>query len=375
MHIKSQPWIHSWYGDVLGFHLVPFLFLTLAVFKLPPFSDGYSNLNLFLLGVLLIDWAHIFAQWHRIYYNPLESRLAKWIYPASYLALIPLVALYVHYVDLRHLDVLLVYFVIYHFIKQQFGFIRIYSKIDGRKTPLESRAETAFIYLSMWTPVIYWHINFPKKDFYWSVNFLKLPYIESIFYLVATLYALSAGFYVWTELRRWKKNSVINIPKNLAVLAGALGWGSISLFPEISVLIMFTVVLTHDVSYTALVWMMARRDHKITYKKVKWFSWWSGPGMIFYVGVLIAGSHFIMVIHQELARDAELNYFLYGKIFNHITSSAREWQSFGWALFFATQAHHYFIDRFLWKKEKDLAYMIATGKHRSEPAGNQDQAA
>ena len=32
----------------------------------------------------------------------------------------------------------------------------------------------------------------------------------------------------------------------------------------------------------------------------------------------------------------------------------------GLAIFFATQAHHYLIDRYLWRKEKDYAHFLRT---------------
>lgn len=299
----------------------------------------------------------------------METIKAKWIYPISYLLLIPIVGLYVYFGSRLHVETALVYFVIFHFIKQHFGFMKIYSKIDGAKSKFASWSENLLFYLSMWTPVIYWHINFPKKDFYWSARMLPVPYIDVLFTVASFLYAATAAIYIVLEVTRWKRNGIINIPKNLALFSAAIAWGGVSLFSDVVVLIMFTVVLTHDVSYTVLVWMICRRDEKIINKKINWFSWWSAPGFAFYVVVLVLFSHLIMVLHLELARNAEMDYVIYGKIFNNITSSSAFLQQFGWGLFFATQAHHYFIDKFLWKKEKDLSYMVFTGKYQVEKSG------
>ncbi len=294
----------------------------------------------------------------------METIKAKWIYPISYILLIPLVGFYVYFGSRLHVEIALVYFVIFHFIKQHYGFMKVYSKIDGVKSKFEAFSENLLFYISMWTPVIYWHINFPKKNFYWSARMLPIPYVDIIFTLACVLYAASAIVYLVFEIKRSKKNGIFNIPKNLALFSAAIGWGGVSLFSDVAVLIMFTVVLTHDVSYTVLVWMFCRRDEKIIKKKINWFSWWSAPGFAFYVVALVLFSHLIMVIHLELARNTEMDYVIYGKIFNNITSSSAIWQHFGWGLFFATQAHHYFIDKFLWKKEKDLSYMVITGKHQ-----------
>lgn len=68
MQVKSQPWMHSWYGDSLGFFFIPLAFLILALFSFPPFGNiGPQSISRVIFWVLVIDWAHIFAQWHRIY--------------------------------------------------------------------------------------------------------------------------------------------------------------------------------------------------------------------------------------------------------------------------------------------------------------------
>jgi hypothetical protein len=363
MQVKSQPWVHSWYGDSLGFFLIPISFLLLATFSLPPF--GNFDPKTIIYWVLIIDWAHIFAQWHRIYCNPLETKKAKWIYPVSYLALIPLIALYFQLSQIWHVETFLIYFVIFHFIKQHYGFIRIYSKIDGAKTKFESTTESAFIYLCMWTPVLYWHIDFPKKNFYWFENFIKNPVTQSLFYPAIAAYVFCLVAYVVAEVKRSKRNQVINWPKNIALSASALGWGLIAFMIKSPILIFFTVVLTHDISYIFLVWFIGRRDVKLQKKEVPWYSWWSVPGFAWYMFAIVLIGQTIMALHGEIGHNLNRDYFLVGKFFNDIPYSEGWWQNFGYAIFYATQAHHYFIDKFLWKKEKDLSFMMKTGQYVS----------
>lgn len=363
MQVKSQPWVHSWYGDSLGFFLIPLSFILLATFSLPPFGNfDPKYVGVVISYVLLIDWAHIFAQWHRIYCNPVESTRAKWIYPISFIVLVPIIALYFQYVSIDHVEKFLIYFVIYHFIKQHYGFIRIYSKTDGSKTKFESVTESALVYLCMWTPVLYWHIDFPKKDFYWNLHFLKNPVTQNLFYPAIAAYAFCLVAYVFAEYKRTKRNQMFNWPKNIALTLSALGYGLISIMVESKMLIFFTVVFTHDVSYIFLVWFIGRRDEKLKTKKIAWYSWWSVPGFTWYLLALILMGQTIMALHGELGHDLNRHYFLVGKFFNDLPWSAGWWQNFGFALFYATQAHHYFIDKFLWKKEKDLSFMMKTGQ-------------
>lgn len=360
---KSQPWIHSWYADSICFFLIPLVFILLAVLMLPPFNMIVpGKFSYIILAVLLIDWGHIFAQYHRIYSNPLEDKKLKWVYPISYLLCIPVIAALVHYSNAGIIDTLLVYFVIYHFIKQQFGFIKIYSKTDGPKSQRESVTETVLFYSSMAAPVLLWHVKGIGYEFKWTMLFWKSPFLEYLVWPVFAVYLTSLCLYIHDEYKRTQRNGMFNIPKNLALLTAMIGWGGVSVLTHAPMLIMFTVVLTHDLSYFFYVWMIGRRDHKTIKQKVHWFSWWSIPGFIAYFVFLIVLGDVIMTVHLESTQDPNWNYVIWGQIFNGIGVQKGWLLSFGWAIFFATQAHHYYIDRYLWKKEKDLAYMVKTGR-------------
>ncbi len=362
---KNQPWVHSWYADSLAFFFVPILFILLAVFKLPPFTGlDEKTFQFIIILVLFVDWAHIFAQYHRIFCNPLEEKKLKLVYPISYLLAIPVVAIIVGFLSPPFVDTLLVYFVIFHFIKQQFGFIKIYSKTDGPKTKLVSRMDDLFVYLSMFTPVVYWHTKSFDYNYKWVSMFIKSPVFNWILWPMLVAYFLTFIFYIKNEFARTKTNNQFNIPKNIAILVAMLSWGIVSILSDSKLLIIFTVTFTHDVSYTFYVWFVGRRDEHILKKRVNWFSWWSVPGFFIYFAVLILFSHVIFVVHLEMTMDHNWDYYIYGKFFNSISKAEGFWLNIGWSLFFATQAHHYFIDRFLWKKEKDLDYMVKTGRYK-----------
>lgn len=363
MSKKPSAWFHSWYVDTLCLHSIPLIFTFLAVFNLPPFrQESYGVLIAMVTWIIVIDWGHIFAQWFRIYSNPVESKKLKWLYPLSYLALIPLLTVLVKFSGRVPVETFLIYYVIYHFIKQHYGFTRIYSKIDGQKTKLETRIEDIAIYASMVTPVLYWHLTFPYKHFLWKTHFLKSNLIEYLFYLSAAIYIVSFVLYGFNEIKRSLRNGYVNWAKNLAFFSAALGWGVVSLLSDSVLLIFFTVVLTHDVSYTCFVWLIGRRDQQKIQKKIPWRSWFSVPGFIIYVVVLVIVSQVILVIHHRLVGHHVPN-VVYGNLFAGIPYIAGWVESFGIALFFATQGHHYFIDKYLWKKEKDLEYMVKTGKY------------
>lgn len=362
MNNKPSAWFHSWYVDTLCLHSIPLIFALLAVFDLPPFRrETYGTMITMVTWIIVIDWAHIFAQWYRIYSNPVESPRMKVIYPVSYFLLIPVLACIVHYTTRFPVERFLIYYVIYHFIKQHYGYTRIYAKIDGAKTKIQNLVEDVFIYSTMVVPVIYWHVSFPYTDFLWKVHFFKHDFFQYLFYAGAFVYGASFVLYGYFEYVRYKKNGYSNIAKNLAILAPAVGWGCVSFASDTFLLIFFTVVLTHDMSYTCFVWLIGRRDQMKTNKKIPWQSWFSIPGAMVYLVTLIVGAQVVLVIHHRLVGHHVPN-LIFGNLFSGIPHVSGWVESFGIAIFFATQAHHYFIDRYLWKKEKDLDYMVKTGR-------------
>lgn len=356
----TGAWFHSWYGDIIGLHLVPFIFIILALLGLPPFgSYNFSNAWEIVTWILVLDWAHIFAQWHRIYGNPAESSRMKWVYPVSYVLLIPVFALIILAGGKFHLETFLVYFVIFHFIKQQFGFIRVYSRIDSAKGKIESFNENTLIYLTMVTPLLAWHTFMPYDQFGWNTFLIKSPLIQNLVYPAAALYFFCGILYIYWEADRTFRTKTFNLGKNLALLSGALGWGLVSILAESKLLIFFTVVLAHDLSYIVLVWLIGRRDKKLSEGKIGLASWWSVPGFLGYLCCLVVVSQLILLIHHRFIGKDYPN-LVFGNILRNFTDEY--FISIGFAIYFATQAHHYFIDRYLWKKEKDYNFLVKAGK-------------
>lgn len=359
---KAQPWFHSWYGDLLGLHLVPLIAVLLAFFDLPPFNIYLRDWTEVIVWIIVLDWAHIFAQWHRIYCNPLETKMLKWIYPISFFLLVPCLTVVLHYSGRIPVETFLIYFVVYHFIKQNYGYIRVYSKTDGPKQKYEMWLETLLIYLSMALPVLYWHLSFPYDLFTWVKFFPKWGPINLFLTPLLILYILCWVSYLVMEVRRSLRNNQINIPKNLSILSAAVGWGAITLLSESPMLVYFTVVLAHDLSYTTFVWFIGRRDQKMISGKIPWRSWSSVPGFFMYLLAIVVVSQFVLLLHHRFAGSSYPN-LVFGNYMEAVKVGNKWMTDLGFAIFFATQAHHYFIDRYLWKKEKDLEYMVKTGKH------------
>ncbi len=164
-NLKSQPWLHSAVLDGL-FILFPPFFALLVVFSLPKEFTSTTNMPLHYWFILIVcvDVAHVYATLYRTYFN--EERLQS---QYNLLISVPIIC-YLCAVFLYHIDVLLfwrilAYLAVFHFIRQQYGFMRLYSRKD-KLDPIYKIIDQLIIYTATLYPILHWHksnINFDGK--------------------------------------------------------------------------------------------------------------------------------------------------------------------------------------------------------------------
>jgi hypothetical protein len=254
-----QPWIGPAWFDLLFLQLPPFLAL-LAVALLPPSLRDGSEVPLaaWVAVVLLVDVAHVYSTLFRTYFNRQRLNRQRGLY-----LLVPLCC-YVAGVALYSAGALtfwrvLAYVAVYHFIRQQYGFFRLY----GRKEVVPAwsrRLDAVAVYAATLYPLLHWHLS-PGRHFSWFMegDFLQwqAPWLKQGAGLVYLGILLA---YVVKEGWLWWRGHPFNLPKN-GILAGtALSWyfGIVYFNGDLA----FTMlnVLSHGIPYMALVWLTARRE-------------------------------------------------------------------------------------------------------------------
>jgi hypothetical protein len=369
--IKSnyqQPWFHSAWLDSISMYGLPLL-ASFVLFFFSNVIDPKHILQVILL-VGLIDFGHIFGQWYRIKYNPCESENAIYKYLIFFIISLFVVAFITSLNFQKELQTCLVYLVIYHFIKQQFGIIKIYSRTDGAKTRFQRISTDWFVYLSMLYPFLYWHKNDLLKSFYWKTFLIEIPYINIISNIALISLIFCFVCYVYYEYLISKNNRAINIPKNLSVLGALIGWNFAFIFPTYSNVILFTVIYTHNIAYIMLIWIIGKRDRALQgYKEPtgikKVLSWTTTPGFFFYFFMINFIASIVYGVWYWVAHDQVMTKFFLDHIIT-LLPQIKYQENFGWhivnALFYTTQGTHYIIDGFLWKKEKDYAWQLRQEK-------------
>jgi hypothetical protein len=289
--------------------------------------------------VVGVDVAHVYSTLFRTYLDRVELRRRPWLY-----TLVPVVGLALGTVAYAFGALvfwrLLAYLAVFHFVRQQYGFLRIYSRREVAVSRFSRLVDSAVIYLATLYPLIYWHTHLPRR-FNWFVDgdFLALPYPGAAT-VVGWIYIAFLLLYVAKEFRlsRW------NLPKNLLVLGTAISWyvGIVVFNGDLG----FTAinVISHGIPYMALIWATDSKRRNLSWDRV-------GAGLLRYAGAYI-GVLVLLAYLEEGLWD--------GLIWREHASV------FGWAsvlprierpelllvlvpLLSLPQITHYLLDGFVWK--------------------------
>src|SRR5437016_6170632 len=113
-------------------------------------------------AVLLIDVAHVWSTSFRVYLDTEELRRRPWLY-----SLVPVLGLAIGVALYSEGELVfwraLAYLAVFHFIRQQYGWVALYRVRAGERDALGKWIDTVAIYAATLYPLIYWHTHLPRK--------------------------------------------------------------------------------------------------------------------------------------------------------------------------------------------------------------------
>ncbi len=343
MRETLQPWLKDPIKESV-FILAPSLLPVFAVFLFQDyFTQGEVSTFWWVLLVLCIDVSHVYSTLFRFYWD--QNLFTK---NQKTLILIPIIAFSfgfgLHMFDPMLFWRLLAYIAVFHFIRQQYGFMRIYSRKD-HSGKIFKLIDNIAIYAATLYPVIYWHLHL-TDNLSWFIkgDFVSIPLrgFDSIF-LGAYLLIIMA--YVIKEIILSIQLKRINLPKNLIVIGTYSSWyvGIIAFQGDL----IFTLlnVVAHGIPYMALVWLYGEK--KVTPR----FSF-TFKGILIFTGVL-----FFLAYLEEAFWDIMV-WNDHPDVFPAIRTLAIEnpiLLSLVVAVLVLPQITHYVIDGFIWKLSKETA--------------------
>jgi hypothetical protein len=213
----------------------------------------------FLAFVVAVDVAHVYSTLFRSYFDRQELGRHRLRYVglpiAAYLAAAALWS-----VSPLALFRALAYLAVWHFVRQQAGWVALYRARAGDTTPLTRVIDAAAIYSATLYPLLYWHAAPESRRFAWfmpgdflasSVFGALLPWAHALWAAALTTFALSQLVSLYRARR-------VQLGKSLVVFGSALTWylGIVTTNGDFE----FTVtnVLPHGVPYLALLYFYGR---------------------------------------------------------------------------------------------------------------------
>lgn len=266
----SQPWLHSAALDIIFILSPPFVAL-LIVMALPQYfqSDAIVSPYYWLFLVVFIDVAHVYSTLYRTYFSP------GWYHKGVYLTIVPL-ACYIAGVLIYSLDGflfwrILAYLAIFHFIRQQYGFMSLYSRKESA-TGAFKPINTIAIYTATLYPLLYWHLDGNRK-FNWFVEDDVMTVDSPIFLsLGKVIYLCIIALYLTKELWIVYRIRQLNVPRNLLIFGTFLSWYFGIVFFNGDMAFTTLNVVSHGIPYIALIWVFEKKKYQITNVKKNWIT-------------------------------------------------------------------------------------------------------
>lgn len=250
--IRPSPWLFSRRTDLLAFGAPALASVALvALGLLSQVAHADTPPGLWLAAVVGIDVAHVWSTAYRVYADPAEIRRR----PALYLGAPVIAWLAGVLLHLRSPALFwrcLAYLAVFHFVRQQYGWVMLYRRRAGETDRLGRLVDAAAIYAATLYPLLAWHASLPRT-FHWFVasDFVSgLPPVVARAALVA--YAAVMIAYV-ARAALAARRGFIPWGKHLLVASTALCWWLGIVAFDSDYVFTVTNVLIHGVPYFVLV--------------------------------------------------------------------------------------------------------------------------
>ncbi len=292
----------------------------------------------------------MYSSLFRTYFNKKEFSENKTLY-----TLLPvivfLVSVFLYSIGANVFWRILAYTAVFHFIRQQYGFMRLYSR-NTNESNFSRRIDGLLIYISTLYPILYWHTHLPR-NFRWFTDGDFIQGVPRIFERILLLVYIGIFLtYLVKEIRQTFLHKNFNLPKNLFILGTALSWYVGIVLLNGDMVFTITNVVSHGIPYMALVWAFGKKqadkdDSILVFGKLHYkvfFSRFSFP--IFIASLMLLGyieegfwAGFVWREHLEI----------FGIFADLPTIRTKDTLNLIVPLLTLPQATHYVLDGFIWR--------------------------
>ena len=322
--------------------------VALVLFSLAPWlaPDGALPLWGFFLFVVCVDVAHVWSTLYRTYFDRDELRLRPRLYVGVPVSVF-LLGLGLHLASPIWFWRVLAYTAVYHFIRQQIGWVAIYRARAGERARVDRLLDQAVIYASTLFPLAHWHAHAPRA-FEWFVegDFFPLPILEPLLPFLAFIWGLSLLAYAVRAVIQARAGH-INTGKHLVVVTTAATWyvGIVVSSSDFQ----FTVanVIVHGAPYFALLFFYVRERAAEGAPSV--IALVARGGIVAFFSVAIAFAFTEELVWDRVVWHARPG--LFGGLSTDGPSLSRLAMAAIVSLLALPQATHYVLDAVLWRRK------------------------
>lgn len=331
-------WIFNKKIDLIFIISPPFITLFLLLIfssELETFSSLHPTIPWVVL-IILIDVAHVWGTLFKTYLvkKTFLSHKKLFIFTPLICFVFSLILLQVSQLFFWSI---LAFIAIFHFIRQQYGILKMYSRYENQMSKI---LNTITIYTITLYPILYW-ICLKNRKFNW--------FVENEFYLIpdSTLYQYAYYFYLLVlfvyvihEIYVFIRYKTIQIPKNLFIISTFISWyfGIIYFNSDIA----FTAlnVISHGVPYISLILfkevLPAKNEYVIANNLLK----------SKYAWILFFTIIFLLALFEEFIWDVSI-WKEHISLFLELDLPFKNWII---AFLTIPQFTHYILDGFIWKR-------------------------
>jgi hypothetical protein len=251
----SRRWLFSAPIDLALFAGTAIVALLLV--PLGPSTGTASPEWTWITGVLLVDVAHVWSTAFVVYLDPVERQRRPALYAITPLAAFGAgVALYAlgEGVFWR----VLAYLAVFHFIRQQYGWVMMYRARAGERDRAGRWLDGATIYAATLYPLIVWHTQLPRAFFWMKSDDFVTGLPAQAAPIAGWIYLALLASYVARAVAAIARRRPVSWGKHVVVAATAACWYVGIVATNADYAFTVTNVFIHGVPYLALVYLYAR---------------------------------------------------------------------------------------------------------------------
>jgi len=244
----------------------------------------------------------------------------------------------------------LAYVAVFHFIRQQYGFMRLYARAEPKHF-ITSFIDSLTIYAATIYPIIYWHCT-PSRNFNWFVsNDFFITKASGVKAVALVIYIIILAAYVGKELFLLFRQGSINMPKNVLIAGTVVSWYFGIVYFNGDMAFTLLNVVSHGIPYMALVWFEVKKqdlkplssERKRYRLSARWYGVFVFLGSLFLLAYLEEGlwDGFVWRAHGHV--------FTFFKYLPHINNDI--FLALMVPLLSLPQSTHYILDGFIWRKK------------------------